>query len=373
MPESAPLWSHLSAWLVLGGAFACALPLGALLAAARYCTLGAVSDWYLLGDTHRLRMWAAAAGSGVLGVYLLGAWTGLDLTTTLAPYASHHFAWLRYIAGGFVFGIGMHLAGGCASRQLQRLGGGSLKAALALAVAALTAAWLIDGGGYRGWLAPLFEAGRVDLREFGLADQRLGSLLGFAPDGAGARLTALLVGNALLLAAGGLSLRRLAGREWFAGLGLGLAVSVGWWLTGGALGAIWREDMAFLELPPRGVGIQSYTFVAPLADLAALLRGRGTLTFALCGSAGLVAGSALWHWHGGRLRFERHRDAGELARSIAGGALLAIGGVSALGCTVGQGVTGLSTLAAGALLATLATLAGALLALRLEYALTRID
>ena len=75
----------------------------------------------------------------------------------------------------------------------------------------------------------------------------------------------------------------------------------------------------------------------------------------------------------GRLRLERHRGLHEFARSLTGGMLLAVGGVAALGCTVGQGVTGLSTLAAGACLATLATLAGALLALRVEYALTRID
>jgi len=373
MPESAPLWSHLSAWLVLGGAFACALPLGALLAASRYCTLGAVSDWCLLGDTHRLRMWAAAAGCGVLGACLLGLWTDLDMTTTLVPYASHHFAWLRYIAGGFVFGLGMHLGGGCASRQLLRLGGGSLKAALTLAVAALATAWLIDGGGYRTWLAPLFEAGRVDLREFGLPDQRLASLLGFAPDGTGARLTALLVGNGLLLLAGGLTLRRLSGLEWLAGLGLGAAVSVGWWLTAGPPGLAWREDMAFLEALPRGVGVQSYTFIAPLADLVSLARAGGDLTFGLCGATGLVAGSLGWHWWRGRLRLERPRDARDLVRTVLGGLLLAVGGVTALGCTVGQGVTGLSTLALGSLLATLATIAGAAVAIRLEYALGGAD
>jgi len=368
MPESAPLWSHLSAWLVLGGAFACALPLGALLAASRYCTLGAVSDWCLLGDTHRLRLWAAAAGSAVLGVYLLELWAGLDVTTTLVPYASPHFAWLRHIVGGFIFGVGMHLAGGCATRQLQRLGGGSLKAALALGVAALATAWLIDGGGYRGWLAPLFDMGRVDLRTFGLPDQRLGSLLGFAPDGAGARLTALVAGNGLLLLAGGLSLHRLSRLEWSAGLGLGVAVSAGWWLTAGPLGLAWQEDMAFLDALPRGVGAQSYTFIAPLADLLALVRGHGSLTFGLCGAAGLATGSLCWHWWRGRLRLERHRDGRDLVRTALGGLLLAVGGVSALGCTVGQGVTGLSTLALGSVLATLATIAGAACAIRVEYA-----
>jgi uncharacterized protein len=313
-------------------------------------------------------MWAAAAGSAVLGVYLLGLWAGLDTATTLIPYASPHFAWLRYLVGGLVFGVGMHLAGGCASRQLQRLGGGSLKAALALAVAAGTAAWLIDDGAYRTWLAPLLDTGRVDLRASGLPDQRLGTLLGFEPDGTGTRLTALVIGNGLLLAAGGLSLRRLSRLEWMAGIGLGAAVSAGWWLTAGPLGQAWQEDMAFLDTLPRGVGAQSYTFIAPLADLAALVRGRGSLTFGLSGAAGLVTGSLLWHWRRGRLRLERHRDARDLVRTALGGVLLAVGGVTALGCTVGQGVTGLSTLALGSMLATLATVAGAACAIRVEYA-----
>lgn len=373
MPDAPDLLAHASAWLVLGGAFACALPLGALLAHARYCTLGAVSDWYLSGDTRRLRMWAAASGSAVLGVFLLERRGGFDPTSTLIPYASPHFAWLRYLLGGFVFGIGMHLAGGCASRQWLRLGGGSLKAATVLAVGAPVAAWLIDGGAYARWLAPVLERGAVELSAHGLTDQRLGSLLGFGPGATGADWTALVLGTGLLLAAGGLSLRRLARDEWFAGLGLGAAVTAGWWLTGGALGAGWQEDMAFLDVPPRAVGAQSYTFVAPLADLAALLRGRGTPTFALCGAAGLLAGSALWHGWRGRLRLERHRGAADLARSCAGGVLLAVGGVAALGCTVGQGVTGLSTLAAGALLATISTLGGVAFALRLEYALLRVD
>jgi hypothetical protein len=373
MPDAPALLTQASAWLVLGGAFLCALPLGVLLAGARYCTLGAVSDCYLDGDTRRLRMWAAAAGSAVLGVYLLEAWCDLDPARALVPYASPHFAWLRYLVGGFVFGIGMHLAGGCASRQWLRLGGGSLKSATVLAAALPVTAWLVDGGGYARWLKPLLDTAAIDLAAHGFADQRLATLLGFAPDGTGARLTALVVGNGLLLAAGGLSLRRLVGRDWLAGLGLGLAVSAGWWLSGGPWGLAWQEDMAFLEQPPRGVGTQSYTFVAPLADLAALLSGRGTLSFALSGALGLVAGSALWHCRRGRLRLERHRGLRELARSLAGGVLLAVGGVAALGCTVGQGVTGLSTLAVGACLATLATLAGALLALRVEYALSRID
>lgn len=357
MPANPPLWTQISVWLVLGGAFVAAVPLGALLARARYCSLGAVSDWLLLGDTHRARMWLAAAGAAVLGAHGLARYAGVDLAATLVPYASPHFAPMRYIVGGLLFGIGMQLASGCASRQLLRVGGGSLKAVLSLTCAAVTAAWLVDAGGYRQAVAPWLAAGTLTLERWNL----LGSPAG------------VLSGAALLLLARGRAADRLSRPEWAAGLALGGVVVAGWWLTGGPVGRGWQEDMAFMAAIPRGVGTQSYTFIAPLTDLVAWLRGRGALTFGLCGAAGLMLGSALWHWRQGRWRLERPRGTRDGVRCVLGGVLLGLGGVTALGCTVGQGITGLSTLAPGSLLATLATVAGAAAAIKVEYALTRTD
>ncbi|HMM74359.1 MAG TPA: YeeE/YedE thiosulfate transporter family protein [Gammaproteobacteria bacterium] len=360
MTDSPALWTLPSVWGVLGGAFLVAVALGALLAETRYCSLGAVSDWVLLGDTRRFRMWGIAVGVALAGSGGLELLDGLDPSATLVPYASPHFAWLRYVLGGLLFGFGMQLASGCASRLLLRIGGGSLKALTATAVAAVCAAWLIDGGAYRRVLAPPLELGAVDFA----APPRLGTWLATAVAPALAPgQVALLLGIALVVCAGRARLRR---REWAGGVGLGLAVVAGWWLSGGAPGRTWQEDMAFLHAIPRGVGTQSYAFVAPLADALALLRGRAP-TFALCGGLGLVLGSLLWHWRRGRLRIERHRDARDLARSLLGGALLGVGGVLAMGCTIGQGVTGLSTLAPGSLLATAATLTGVTLAVHLEY------
>jgi hypothetical protein len=362
-------WGHPSLWLVLGGAWLVACILGALLAATRYCTLGAVSDLLLLGDTHRLRMWAAAAGTALLGTAALEAFAGLDLAATLIPYASAHFAWMRFIIGGLLFGLGMHLASGCASRLLLRLGGGSLQAATALGTAALVAAWLIDGGAYQRHIAPLLEGGALEFDR----PSRLATLALDTPGDVGAALFAAAVGGLLLMLARGGAASRLSRAQWAAGLGLGAAVVFGWWLTGGAPGRAWQEDMAFLPAVPRGVGTQSYTFIAPLTDVLSLLRGRTGLSFGLCGALGLVTGSLLWHWHRGRLRLERHRRPQDLVRSIVGGALLGAGGVLALGCTVGQGITGVSTLALGSLLATAATVLAVALAVHAEYRWTRVD
>lgn len=361
MTDSA--WGHPSFWLVMAGGYLVASGLGALLAASRYCSLGAVSDLILLEDSHRLRMWLAAAGSALLGSAALEAYAGLDFSATLVRYASPHFAWMRYVSGGLLFGIGMQLASGCASRQLLRLGGGSLKAATVLAAAGVVAAWLIDGGGLARHLAPLLDVGAVEFQ----GPSRLANLLALRPGPLAPAALAAGIGGMLLLAAAGRRGSRLSRLEWLAGLGLGAAVSAGWFLTGLTPGETWQEDMAFLPALPRGVGTQSYTFIAPLADLLAAVRGRGALTFGLCGALGLVTGSALWHWRNGRLRLERHRRPRDFLRSIVGGALLGGGGVLALGCSTGQGVTGLSTLALGSLLATAATVGGAALAVFIEY------
>lgn len=361
MTESPAFWTLPTTWIALGGAGAVGMLLGALLAESRHCALGAVSDWLLLGDSRRLRMWGVAMGVALAGGGVLELVDGLDLSVTLVPYASPHFAWMRYVTGGLLFGIGMHLASGCTSRQLLRIGGGSLKALTVTAVAAVCAAWLIDGGAYRRLFAPALDLGAIEFA----APPRVGDWLAALFDGAIAPgHVAIVLG--LALGAWGAARPRLQLREWAGGIGLGLAVTAGWWLSGGSPGRAWQEDMAFLDAIPRGVGTQSYAFVAPLADALALLRGRAA-SFALCGAFGLLIGSALWHGRRGRLRLERHRDGRDLLRSLGGGALLGIGGGMAMGCTIGQGVTGISTLAPASLLATASMIVGTALALKLEY------
>src|SRR3954468_3617045 len=136
---------------VLWAAFLVALVLGALLQRTGFCTMGAVSDAVALGDWTRLRQWALAAAVATLGFAVL-AFTGtLQAPQTL--YGSPRWLWLSGGVGGGVFGFGMVLSAGCVSRNLVRLGGGSLKAlvvALVTGIAAfatlkgLTAVWRVN-------------------------------------------------------------------------------------------------------------------------------------------------------------------------------------------------------------------------------------
>lgn len=136
---------------VLATVFVVALILGAIVNKTNFCTMGAVSDWVNIGDTGRMRAWLlaiAVAMAGVAGLELAGVIT--MASDTFPPYRTSGFAWLRYLVGGAMFGIGMTLAGGCGSRTLARLGAGNLKSLVVVLVLGVCAY-----AAMRGLLAPL--------------------------------------------------------------------------------------------------------------------------------------------------------------------------------------------------------------------------
>src|SRR5687768_17958934 len=99
---------------VLLSVFAIALVIGVIGQKTRFCTMGAVSDWVNMGDTGRMRAWVFAMAIALSGVVALEATGAIDLPgETFPPYRTANFAWLRYLAGGVLFGVGMTLASGC--------------------------------------------------------------------------------------------------------------------------------------------------------------------------------------------------------------------------------------------------------------------
>src|ERR1044071_6816420 len=135
---------------VLLSVFALALPRGRPGQKTRFCTMGAVSDWVNMGDTGRMRSWVFAMAVALAGVVILEATGTISLSgETFPPYRSANFAWLRYLAGGRMFGIGMTLASGCGNRTLVRIGGGNVKSLTVLLVAA--------GCAYLMLWTPLYE------------------------------------------------------------------------------------------------------------------------------------------------------------------------------------------------------------------------
>jgi uncharacterized membrane protein YedE/YeeE len=360
-----PLSPSAAAQAVIWGGLAIGFVLGALAQATRYCTMGALADWFSFGGPARLMMWVLAVAVAATGtLILIGA--GFDPSRAL-PWSSR-FLWLSYLVGGLVFGLGMVLASGCPQRNLVRAGAGSLKAIVTLLVAALVAQMTL-----RGVLAPprvqLLDAAGIELG----VPQDLGSLLAAFSGASPAALRWAVL--ALVLAAAALALWRtrasLAPAHWIGGVGVGLLVPLSWALTG-QIGFV-AEHPETLEAAWLGTAShrpEALSFSAPVAhglDLLTLWSDRHTtVTFGVTVALGVLLGSAASALVRREFRIESFRSAEDLGNHLLGGALMGFGGVTALGCSIGQGLSGLSLLSAGSCVAVAGIVAGAWSALRLQ-------
>jgi uncharacterized protein len=186
--------------VVLSATFALAFLFGAVAQRLGFCTMGAIADVVSFGDTTRLRQWLFAIGVATLGTQLLVAFGAIDTANTI--YTTPRFTWLAYLVGGFCFGFGMVLAGGCGSRTLVRIGGGNLKSLVVFFVLGVSAFVSL-----KGTLA-LFRVSVIEPANVMLASpQDVPSLLGARFGMAGAQLHAA-VGIALAALIGLWALRR---------------------------------------------------------------------------------------------------------------------------------------------------------------------
>ncbi|MEP6608597.1 MAG: YeeE/YedE family protein [Burkholderiaceae bacterium] len=353
-----------SSWVV-ALSFVLAFAFGAITQRTGFCTMGGVSDAVTFGDWTRLRQWMLAIAIAILGTNVLAAAGVIDTADSF--YTSRRFIPMSYIFGGTLFGFGMVLAGGCGSRSLTRTGGGSLKSLVVLLVLGLVAYVTL-----RGALAVL-RAGVLDARAFEFStSQDLPSLLA----NASISKPLLQIGIAVLLS-GGLAVFALKDPAFrtfdnlLAGIGVG-AIIVALWFVSGHLGYV-AEHPSTLEqtyLRTNSGRMESLAFVAPVAyTLDYLMFFSDTskvITIGIAAVAGVIAGSAVYAVASGAFRWEGFRDTEDMANHLVGGALMGFGGVTALGCTVGQGLSGLSTLAVGSLLAAASIVVGAILALKYQ-------
>lgn len=362
---------------MLGAAFAVALGLGAVMRRTNFCTMGAVSDWVNMDDLGRMRTWLLAMAVAILGVLALEA-TALAAIgrDTLPPYRGANFAWLRYAVGGFVFGIGMTLASGCGVKTLVRVGGGNLKSLVVAAVIAAVVYLMFTTRLFELTVTIWSDPATLDLGRFGIKGQDLGSILG-AWMGLEAALAQLVAGLSLAAVLLWFAFKSSDFRANFdhllAGIAIGLAVVIGWYITAGPLGTEWREyAMMAGEQRPLRVGVQSFTFISPIGDAARYLAQPGDLrllTFGTVAVGGVVLGALAQALVSGGFRLEWFTSARDFAAHAVGGVLMGFGGFAAMGCTIGQGVTGVSTLALGSFIAVAAMIAGAALTMKIQYRL----
>jgi uncharacterized protein len=356
--------AHLPA-LVCGLAFGLAVVFGAVANRVNFCTMGAVADIVNFGDWRRMRMWLLAIAVATLGAGALQAAGLVDLTKSI--YTGSRVSWLSLLVGGFLFGFGMTLGSGCGSKTLIRLGGGSLKSLVVLVFLAI-AAYMTLRGVFALWRANGLDPLRFDVGGLGAAASDLPTIVTALGGGAAAKLW-VPVAVAIALAVCVLVDREFRGaREMvIGGIVIG-AVIVGGWYISAHLGYL-AEDPATLEerfVATNSGRAESFSFVGPVAYLLELLlfwtdQSR-TLTFGIAGVLGVVVGSAATALATRTFQWEGFGSVEDVANHVVGGILMGFGGVTALGCTIGQGLTGVSTLAIGSFLAFGGIIAGAVAA-----------
>ncbi|HEY7943252.1 MAG TPA: YeeE/YedE family protein [Casimicrobiaceae bacterium] len=362
--------SHLPA-LVAWLAFALAFVFGAVANRVNFCTMGAITDVVHVGDWRRMRMWLLAIAVAIAGAAALEAAGLVDLSKTI--YTTPRIAWLSYLVGGFLFGFGMTLASGCGSKTLIRFGGGNLKALVVLIMLAISAYMTLKGL-FAVWRVNALDVFRWDMAPLGVARSDLGTVAAKLAGGGGAIKLGLSLAVATAIAVFVFASRdfRSSPELVLGGIVIG-AVIVGGWYVSGHLGYV-AEDPKTLEeafVATNSGRPESYSFVAPAAYLLELLLlwsdQSKLVTFGIAGVLGMAAGSATMALATRTFRWEGFASTEDLVNHIGGGVLMGFGGVTALGCTIGQGLTGISTLAVGSIIALAAIVAGCVAALKYQY------
>jgi uncharacterized membrane protein YedE/YeeE len=325
---------------------------GAIGLLSGFCLLSGLRGWWGEGDGRLIRTYALALGVAIAATQLLAAGNFVDLGKSI--YLQPSFSAPLMFVGGLLFGYGMVLSNGCGSRALVLLGRGNLRSLVVVLVLGIAAQMTL-----KGLIAP---ARIAVLQASQSAPQTISLPALFSTLGLGATfartIAASVVAGALIIFAFAHAPFQRAWEQVGAGIGVGLLIAAGWFATG---------YLAADDFNP--VAVTSLTFIAPIADAVqyAMLSTGLTLNFGITMVAGVFAGSLVTALATRRFRLESFTSPRQMVRSIAGAALMGAGGAMAYGCSIGQGLTGLSTLAlpsfvavAGILLGTAAGLRGVL-------------
>ena len=339
--------------------FCIALVFGFVGNKTHFCTMGAISDVVNIGSRGRMGAWFVGIGIAVLGVQFLRSQGFISLGESM--YLSTQFLYLSYVLGGFIFGIGMTLAAGCGQRNLVRVGGGNLKSLVVVLVLGITAYMTL-----RGLLALLrinyIYKANIELQDLGMNSQSLtqgvSALTGIA-DGTGMQtIIALIVGVGFIAYAVKQEEFRTSFDNILAGLTIGGCVVAAWFVTG----YIGQDD--FDPIAPQGL-----TFIGPTGNtLSYLMTFTGAqINFGIAVTFGMILGSFIYAIISGTFRIETFSNQSEMVNHLIGAVMMGFGGVLSFGCTIGQGVTGISTLAIGSFITLLMIVFGSALTMKVQY------
>lgn len=336
-----------------------------------FCTMGAVSDVVNMGHWGRMRAWLLAIAVAMIGTNALAYFGYLDLSKTI--YTGNSFPWLAYIVGGLCFGVGMTLASGCANKTLVRVGGGNLRAVVVFIYLGFAALVTLKGifGAFR---VNVLQAPAVTLQlDHGQTLPALMSGIGGLAPNTLQLVMAGVIGLAILIFVFMDEKFRKSLDNNLAGLVIGLII-IGGWFVAGHLG--YGENPDTLEMTYLGTNshlAESMSFVAPTAYTleywAYWTDTSNVVTFGVATVFGVGIGSFLYALITKSFRWEAFSSAQDMFYHIIGGTLMGFGGVTAMGCTIGQGITGVSTLSLGSILALASIIAGSAVTMKIQYAM----
>lgn len=352
MTELAALTKEVLVAFFLGGFL-----LGIISHRTHFCTMGAIADVVHMGDWTRARQWVCATAVAMLGFTALSDAGLIDPSKTL--YASTRLMWLSTVVGGLMFGYGMVIASGCGNKALVRIGGGNLKSVVVFVVMGVSAFATLKG------ITAVLRDSTVDQV--------------FISMPAGANLNALAIPGLGYIVAALLLVWVLRDKAFWslnsavAGVGVGAIVVAMWWVSG-HLGFVPEhpETLDAVYLATSSGRIEAFNFVAPIANSLDWLMfysdASKVLTAGVLAVVGVICGAATSALQGKKFRLEGFANPRDLSQHLLGSVLMGVGGVTAMGCTIGQGLSGLSTLSLNSLLALAAIVVGAVVSLRQQAA-----
>ena len=354
--------------LVVWGGFVLAFLFGAIANKTNFCTMGAISDIVNMEHWGRMRMWLLTIAIAVLGANLLYYVGWIDLSKSV--YQRPILPWLSLLLGGFLFGVGMTIAAGCTNKNLVRLGGGSLRSLVVLVFLSISAYMTLKGL-FGHWRVSYLDPIAIDMARWNLSSQGVPQIV--------SKLTGLSEKSALLtcsLVVGlGLMGFALKDRRFRANLTqvaggaiLGLLIVAAWYLTGHIGHGENPDTLETVYFATNTRTLESMSFVAPTAYSLELLMlwSDKTLrvTFGIATVAGVVRGSFAYAVSTRQFRWEGFASLEDLRTQLVGAVLMGFGGVTAIGCTIGQGLSGISTLALGSFIALAGIISGAVVTMK---------
>lgn len=343
--------------------------LGFIASKTNFCTMGAVSDIVNMGSWGRMRAWLLAIAVAIIGTNLLAYNGVLDLSKTI--YTGGSFPILAFIVGGLTFGIGMTIASGCGNKTLVRIGGGNLKSLVVFVFMGFAAIATLKGifGAFRvNFITPQALTMQLDPNQ--TLPALLGKMMGMEAQSALMIVTAVIAIALLIFVF--MSKEFLSEKDnVLAGIVIGLIVVAAWYITG-HIG--FAENPDTMEMTYMGTAshlAESMSFVAPSAYTLEFLGywtdTSNVLTFSVASAWGVILGSFIHAKASGSFRWEYFSTAQDMGYHIIGALLMGFGGITAMGCTIGQGITGVSTLALGSVITLICIIAGSAITMKIQY------